>query len=222
MDPITLIVTALAAGATAGATSTAEQVVKDAYAGLKALILRRFGGKGDVKAAVEHLEGKPESTGRKDMLKEELAQAGAGQDDALLEAARKLLALAQPALSADHGSAVATGRSVANVGDGNLAFTGDVQGGITIIQGGGPPKGTMPPAMAPDAGGYDLAAVRDLLLAAFSADELRRLFVYTSIADLRPAILEFGPNDGLAAMAEKAVQFCLERDLLPDLLRAGG
>ena len=38
MDPITIIVTALALGAAAGLKPTAEQAVKVAYAGLKKLI----------------------------------------------------------------------------------------------------------------------------------------------------------------------------------------
>ena len=51
MDPITLIVAALAAGAAAGLGDTASQAIKDAYAGLKGLIKRRFAGmrrQGDV------------------------------------------------------------------------------------------------------------------------------------------------------------------------------
>ena len=42
MEPTTLIIGALAAGATAAAKDTASQAVKDAYAGLKTLIQRRF------------------------------------------------------------------------------------------------------------------------------------------------------------------------------------
>jgi hypothetical protein len=38
MDPITIIVTALALGAAAGLKPTAEQAVQDAYAGVKRLI----------------------------------------------------------------------------------------------------------------------------------------------------------------------------------------
>jgi hypothetical protein len=45
MDPITLIVTALAAGAALGVTDTASAMVKDAYAGLKALVRKRLGGR---------------------------------------------------------------------------------------------------------------------------------------------------------------------------------
>ena len=45
MDPVTLIVTALAAGAVFGLKDTASAAVKDAYAGLKALVKRRFVGR---------------------------------------------------------------------------------------------------------------------------------------------------------------------------------
>jgi hypothetical protein len=44
MDPITLIVTALVAGAALGVQDTASEMVKDAYASLKALVRRRLGG----------------------------------------------------------------------------------------------------------------------------------------------------------------------------------
>jgi formylglycine-generating enzyme required for sulfatase activity len=65
---------------------------------------------------------------------------------------------------------------------------------------------------------YNLAAVRDLLLAAFTADDLRRLFLYTESAALKRVADEFGPNDGLAALVEKAIAACRKRALLPALL----
>lgn len=45
MEPITLILGALAAGAVAATQETAGQMIKDAYAGLKTLIKRRFAKK---------------------------------------------------------------------------------------------------------------------------------------------------------------------------------
>lgn len=45
MEPITLILGALAAGAVAATQETAGQMIKDAYAGLKTLIKRRFSEK---------------------------------------------------------------------------------------------------------------------------------------------------------------------------------
>ena len=38
MDPVTIIVSALVAGAAAGLQPTAEQAIKDAYNGIKALM----------------------------------------------------------------------------------------------------------------------------------------------------------------------------------------
>jgi hypothetical protein len=139
MDPITVIVGALVAGVAAAAKPTAEQAVKDAYAGLKALIQRKFGDRGDVAAAVEQVEAKPASEPRQAVLQEELAEAGAADDAEVLAAAKELLALMQPqaadqsqVATADRGSAAATGRGAATVGDGNITLTGDVEGGVSI------------------------------------------------------------------------------------------
>ncbi|MCB9150265.1 MAG: hypothetical protein H6641_16040 [Caldilineaceae bacterium] len=90
MEPITFIVTALAAGAAAGLTGTAEGAVKEAYAGIKTLIQRKFGG---VDLAV--LESKPESATRRAVVAEELTKADAAQDQALLQAAEQLMQLIQ-------------------------------------------------------------------------------------------------------------------------------
>ncbi len=87
--------------------------------------------------------------------------------------------------------------------------------GVTIVQGGAQSV----PTPAGDAGRYNIAAIRDLLLAAFTAQDLRRLFLYTANADLRPLTAEFSPNDGLAAMVDKTIEFCQVRGLLPELLR---
>jgi hypothetical protein len=216
VDPITLIVTALVAGVAAGATSVAEQTVKEAYAGLKDLIRRRFGDQGDVALAVEQLERNPDSSARQELLREELASASAGQDADVLQAARDLLALVRPNIDT---SQTATGRGAATVGDGNIAITGDVQGGVTIIQGAAPAPAASPavPA-APDMGDHHLAVVRDLLLAAFTAPDLRRLFQYTANTELRPLAQASSPSDGLTAMVDRVIEFCHTRDLLPDLL----
>ena len=98
MDPVSMIVLALTTGATAALKPTAEQAIKDAYAGLKDLITRRFGASSEVAKAVAGVEGKPDSAGRQATLKEELSAAKVVQDPDLLEAAQRLLALitAQP------------------------------------------------------------------------------------------------------------------------------
>ena len=86
MDPVSIVVAALVVGAAAGLQATAGQVVKDAYAGLKALILRRYGDVG-----IDGLERRPESDAKQKSVAEDLAERGAADDDELLERAKALL-----------------------------------------------------------------------------------------------------------------------------------
>jgi hypothetical protein len=88
MDPITLIVTALATGAAAGLKPTAEKAIKDAYEGLKALIVRRYER---TNAAVPVLEHNPASDAGKAVLQEALAEEGAAEDETLLRQAQAVL-----------------------------------------------------------------------------------------------------------------------------------
>jgi hypothetical protein len=90
VDPVSLIVAALAAGAVAGAQNTATDVVKDAYAGLKALARRRLAGRQTAEAALE----RPAET--RQTLTAELAAAGAADDTQLVAAADRLLSMVDP------------------------------------------------------------------------------------------------------------------------------
>jgi hypothetical protein len=98
MDPITLIVAALAAGAAAGVGDTASQAIKDAYAGLKALIKRRFAGDAKAEETLADHDADPE-TYRKPMEKQ-LTESGTAEDPAVIEAAQKLMKLVDPQGSA--------------------------------------------------------------------------------------------------------------------------
>jgi hypothetical protein len=109
MDPITIIVTAITTGAILGLKDTTEQIIKDAYVGLKALIIRKYGSKGDVKDALKKVEDKPDSDSRKGMLREELEAAGAASDTELLKAAQDLLAVAKPDIAYGQQTASITG-----------------------------------------------------------------------------------------------------------------
>jgi hypothetical protein len=91
MDPITLIVTALAAGAASGTADAASSAVKDAYAGLKALVARRLGGRPDAELVLARHEQAPEVW--QAPLVAELADAGADRDLDLVRAARALMTL---------------------------------------------------------------------------------------------------------------------------------
>lgn len=91
MDPITLIVTALAAGAALGVTDTASSAVMDAYAGLKALVGKRFAGRPDAELVLTKYEKAPETW--QAPLMAELAEAEAARDRDLVAAAETLMSL---------------------------------------------------------------------------------------------------------------------------------
>lgn len=91
MDPITLIVTALAAGAALGVQDTASAMVKDAYASLKALVKKRLGGGPGAEMVLAKHEQAPEIW--QAPLMAELAETGADRDDDLVAAAQALLDL---------------------------------------------------------------------------------------------------------------------------------
>ncbi len=137
MDPVTLIVTAVTAGAVAASKDVAAQAVKDGYAALKALIVRQFGQKVDVVA----LEKDPDSEARQAVLKEELETAGAAQDAEVVQQAQALLDLLKehglelgPSYQAElRGSgAIAQGPGAVAAGAGGVAVGGDVKGGVHI------------------------------------------------------------------------------------------
>ncbi|MGF1508392.1 MAG: hypothetical protein ACFB9M_02695 [Myxococcota bacterium] len=86
MDPVSVIVSAVVAGAAAALESTADNVIKDAYEGLKGLIKKKFS-----KVDVEQIETAPESPARKALLQEEVKQVAMAEDAEVVEAAKALL-----------------------------------------------------------------------------------------------------------------------------------
>lgn len=115
MEPVTLIMAALAAGASAGIGDAASQAVKDAYSGLKALIKRRFGGSSTAQAIMAEHEADPE-TYEKPMAKQ-LEVTGANEDAAILQAAQQLLALADRAGARTTRNVQASGSKIGIIGD---------------------------------------------------------------------------------------------------------
>ena len=114
MDPLTLIVTALVAGATAAAKETAGNAIKDAYKGLKALIQKRFAGKPAAEVALTEHEKEPEVWSAP--LKKALNEVDATNDTKILDAAQELLRQADP-------DGAARGKY-------NVQFQGPVQGAV--------------------------------------------------------------------------------------------
>lgn len=95
MSAVEVITAALAAGASVGVKDTASAVVKDAYADLKALLRHRMGSHED--QVVQELEAGEAGPGVwQARISGVLVESGAVDDARVLDAARRLLALADP------------------------------------------------------------------------------------------------------------------------------
>jgi hypothetical protein len=66
--------------------------------------------------------------------------------------------------------------------------------------------------------GYSRRAVRDLLLASFGPDSLRRLLYFSDNPGLRRVVNEFSSGDGLTVRVDKTIDYCTDRRLLRALL----
>lgn len=92
MDPVTLIVTAVAVGAAAGVTDTAKQSVTDAYIALRGLLTRRYR-----EVDLAPLESAPESDAERQSLTGTLRAQGAGADAELVALATELISVVRAA-----------------------------------------------------------------------------------------------------------------------------
>jgi hypothetical protein len=118
MDPIALIVTALAAGAATGATESAASAVKEAYASLRALVRKRLAGRPDGELVLARHETSPETW--QAPLAAMLGEAGAEHDSDLAAAAQALMSLIDKAGARSGKYAVDTrGAYGVQVGDHN-------------------------------------------------------------------------------------------------------
>ncbi len=123
MDPITLIVTALAAGATAGGldtgTDATKAAVQTAYAKLRGLAKKRIAGQPDGELALERHEASPQKW--ESLLTAELTEAGAAGDADLVAAAKALMELfdGAGARAGKYNVTIKNSRGV-QVGDGNI------------------------------------------------------------------------------------------------------
>ncbi len=95
MDPVTLIVMALAAGAATALQDGTAQAVKDAYARLKTLVTKRFTGHPKAELVLAEHEAAPQTW--EAPLAAELSAAGADADADLVEAAQALMRLVDQA-----------------------------------------------------------------------------------------------------------------------------
>jgi hypothetical protein len=118
MDPITLIVTALGAGAASVTSDVASSAVQDAYATLKALLRQRFAGRSEAELVLSKHESAPATW--QALLAAELGQVGADRDADLVTAAQALMSLVDKAgTSAGRYTVEVRDASGVQVGDGN-------------------------------------------------------------------------------------------------------
>jgi len=116
MDPVSLIVAALAAGASAALKDTAGQAVRDAYGGLKALLRRKLGNAPLAQQVIDKHAEAPEVWEKP--LQEELASADVADDEEVIRAAQELLAQVDPdgARSGKYNVTISGGKGIV-VGD---------------------------------------------------------------------------------------------------------
>ncbi|MGH3380672.1 MAG: hypothetical protein ACRDP6_38655 [Actinoallomurus sp.] len=94
MDPVTLIIGALGAGVAPGLTDAAREAVKDAYFSLRDHVKRLVAGRPVAETALDQHASNPDAW--RDVLTAELQSAGAGDDEQIIEAAKGVLAIADP------------------------------------------------------------------------------------------------------------------------------
>jgi hypothetical protein len=123
MDPITLIVTAIAAGVSTGALSALQDDVKDAvktaYSKLRGLVTKRVAGNQGAELALAEYEADPATW--EAPLAAKLKQVGAADDADLVAAAQALMKLVdQAGARAGKYNVTITGSKGVQVGDGNI------------------------------------------------------------------------------------------------------
>jgi hypothetical protein len=95
MDPVTLIATALAAGAASALQDGVSATVKDAYARLKALVTKQFADRPKAQLVLAEHEAAPQTW--EAPLAAELSAVGAERDADLVAAAQVLMNLVDEA-----------------------------------------------------------------------------------------------------------------------------
>jgi hypothetical protein len=97
MDPVTVIVAALAAGAAAGVSEAASMTVRDCYAGLRKAVWQWIAarrGESDARTTLEALEADPRAA--RQYLTDVIITTGAGHSGDIVAAAQRLLGLLDP------------------------------------------------------------------------------------------------------------------------------
>jgi gas vesicle protein len=139
-DPITLIVGALAASAAATGKEVVSQAVKDAYNGLKALIISKYESTPKVAATLQTLELSPESKDIQGVVEKAFREAGMDQDEEVKTKIQELRSqlekenlLPQTVYQGkvEGSGALAQGEGAVAAGASGIAVGGNVQGNLT-------------------------------------------------------------------------------------------
>lgn len=96
MEPITMILTALVTGLSAGLGKTAEKAIGELFNNFISHLKQKVSSKPDAEQALNALESKPNSEGRKAVLKEELELLEVQKDSELIELALAVLKQSDP------------------------------------------------------------------------------------------------------------------------------
>ena len=112
MDPITLILTSISAGAAAAAKDVVSEAVKDAYSGLRSMIMNHFKGSRQAEIALDSFEKDPDTW--RNPLEKTIGETRIGEDPDVIAIAQKVLQLIDPAGHAE--------------GKFNVQITGPMQG----------------------------------------------------------------------------------------------
>jgi hypothetical protein len=120
MEPISLIIAALGAGAIAAVKDTAGTAVKDAYQGLKTLIKKKFEGEPKAQMVLEEHEKDPKTY--EAPLKKKLAEAGVDKDEEIIKMAQELLKQEKP-------EEFKAGKYNTQIGGDFKGIQGDISGG---------------------------------------------------------------------------------------------
>lgn len=103
MDPVTLIVAALAAGAATGVGETATQAVRDAYASLRTAVAARFSGHPKAEQTLQDHADDPDAYEKP--LARQIQATGTDRDPRIVALAEELIRLmtAEGAAGGSHG-----------------------------------------------------------------------------------------------------------------------
>lgn len=90
MDPVSIIVAAVIAGATSGVTDSVKGEVKTVYSALRKSLLERFRGNDLVVRSVKYLEKEPTEENKR-CLTQSIADKGISADDELVSLANRVI-----------------------------------------------------------------------------------------------------------------------------------